>query len=77
MLNWIYNYGSFIQFFFQIFFWVAISVCAIVATVKFAALVKIKAESEKAFAEFYGDAEECGCDHDADAAEKTIEVESK
>ena len=73
MLQWIYNYGSFIQFFFQIIFWVGILACAIIAVSKFSKLVEAKITADKALMEMYGSEGECGCgcgEHDDD-----VEVE--
>ena len=61
MLQWIYNYGSFVQFFFQIVFWIGILVCAIIAVSKFSKLVDAKIAADAALMEMYGADDECGC----------------
>ena len=73
MLQWIYNYGSFVQFFVQVIFWIGILVCAIIAVVKFSKLVEAKIAADKQLMEMYGAEDECGCgcdDHKDD-----VEVE--
>lgn len=74
MLQWIYNYGSFVQFFVQVVFWIGILVCAIVAVVKFSKLVEAKIAADDKLMAMYGAEDECGCGCE-DHADSDVEVE--
>lgn len=75
MLQWIYNYGSFVQFFVQVIFWVGILACAIIAVVKFSKLVEAKIAADKALMDMYGSEEECGCGCEEHAEKDDVDVE--
>lgn len=55
ILNWIGAYGAYVQFFVQIFFWIAIAFCAISATRSFKRFVReCHTEQKKASSENEG-----------------------